>query len=158
MRHRVKTRKLHRGVDARNALIYSLIKASFENVSIKTHEAKAKYVKRFIEKIVSIAKRNKDDLSKRRLLLSKLRNNKDLVDIVIKKSIIYKDINGGFLRIQSCTKRSGDNSKMVNLSWVEIKKEQKDVTPEVETKEIRPKKISKDIKTKVKVNDKKTVK
>lgn len=158
MRHRVKTKKLHRDIDARSALIYSLIKAMLENTSIKTHEAKAKYVKRFIEKIVSVAKRDKTDLSKRRLLLSKLRNNKDLVDLAIKKAIIYKNTKGGFLRVQSYAKRAGDNSKMVNLSWVEIQKEPKIATSDIRSKETKTKAPKKDTEKKVKVPIKKTVK
>lgn len=155
MRHRVKTRKLHRDIDARKALIYSLIKAMLENDSIKTHEAKAKYVKRFIEKIVSTAKKDTDVLAKRRLLLSKLRNNRQLVDLALKKSVIYKDIKGGFLRIQSYTKRAGDNSKIVNLSWVVIQKKQKPVKDDLTVKEAP---VTKTKKSKEKLSSRKITK
>lgn len=125
MRHRVKTRKLHRDIDARKALIYALVKAVFENKSIKTTESKAKYVKRSIEKLVSIGKRNKPELAKKRLLLSKLRNNKNLVELVLKKSKEYIHVSGGYLSIKSLKTRIGDNSKIVKLNWVELKKEEK---------------------------------
>ena len=119
MRHRVKTRKLHRDIDARQALVFALTKNMFESDNVKTSTAKAKYIRSNVEKLITIAKKDKDALAKRRLLLSKLRNKKELVDLVMKKAASYPDLNSGYLRIQKLANQKGDNSQVSKLTWVE---------------------------------------
>jgi large subunit ribosomal protein L17 len=134
MRHRVKGKKFNRHLGARNALEFSLVKACIENPSVTTSLQKAKFVKPQVEKLVTKAKKG-DTLVTRRYLLSKLRNNKSLVEKLISNySVKYKTVNGGYMRIQKAEKRSGDNAQMAVLSWVDSKKPNKVETKKVEKK------------------------
>src|SRR4051812_47971457 len=70
MRHRKAGRKLGRSPAHRLALLRNLTMALFRHERIVTTVEKAKEVRRFAEKLITIAKRN--DLHARRLVLSRL--------------------------------------------------------------------------------------
>ncbi|MBN3534970.1 50S ribosomal protein L17 [Mycoplasma procyoni] len=89
---------------------------------ITTTEARAKEVRRHVEKLITKAKNN--TLNDRRLAAAFLRDvvSKDgksslsvLFDVVGPK---YKDRNGGYTRIIKLPARQGDNSKMAILELV----------------------------------------
>lgn len=119
MRHRIKKDKLNRDYDHIRALRFSLAKSLIEHKQIVTTLPKAKFIKPYVERLVTIAKRG-DSLEVRRLLLKRLRNNKDLVELLIsKRAPANKNRPGGYLRIQKFFKRAGDNAKMAKISWVD---------------------------------------
>lgn len=118
MRHRVKTKKLNRHQGARKGLDLSLTRALILSSSINTTVAKAKYVKPKTEKLVTYAKKG-ESLSNRRILLSRLNNEKQLVDKLYDIAKKYKNTNGGYLKILKAQKRAGDNTKMAKVMWVE---------------------------------------
>ncbi|NCT55474.1 50S ribosomal protein L17 [bacterium] len=120
MRHRVTTKKLGRDAAHRKALVFNLCKSLIENGGINTTVAKAKYVKPFIEKLVTRAKR-KESLSNNRILLSRLNNDGVLVEKLVSDiAKRYQKRPGGFLSIQKANKRDGDKSTMARISWVKV--------------------------------------
>ncbi len=110
MRHRKAYRTLSIDSEKRKALLRNLAIALIEHGQIKTTDAKAKELSRFISKLVTIGKKN--TLSSRRLLLSRLPHKQSvkklLVDIVPK----YVERNGGFVGIYKIGYRKGDAAKI----------------------------------------------
>ncbi|OFW86343.1 MAG: 50S ribosomal protein L17, partial [Alphaproteobacteria bacterium RIFCSPHIGHO2_01_FULL_40_8] len=74
MKHRIKGRKLARNSSHRKALFRNLSIALLQNEVIKTTLPKAKELRPFVEKIITLAK--KDNLANRRLAISILGNEK----------------------------------------------------------------------------------
>lgn len=116
MRHHNGNRKLKREKNQRHALLRSLARELFLRGQITTTEAKAKEMRPFAEKLITVAKT--DSLANRRLLMSKLSNNPiipKLVNIVAKK---YVDRNGGYIRVVKLPRRISDGSKMAVVELV----------------------------------------
>lgn len=117
MKKRVYGRKLSRGSGARRALFRSLIRALVSEGSIVTTEAKAKIIKQYLEKMVSLAKRG--GVSRRRRVFSTLGNDRKTTDSLF--NIIapaFGDRKGGYLRITKLPRRRGDAAKIARLEWV----------------------------------------
>lgn len=143
MRHRVKTRKLNRHQGARKGLEQALLVSIIDNASIKTTLPKAKFIKPKLEKLVTIAKKG-DTLATRRLLLSRLQNNKDSVEKLFTKSKSYAKVNGGYTKILKANKRAGDNAKLAVLSWVEVESKIVEKTTDTKTKKTVTKAVKKE--------------
>jgi large subunit ribosomal protein L17 len=98
MQHHVKNRTLGRTRRGRTALLRGLAISLIENDKIKTTEAKAKELRPFIERIITIAKN--DTITTRRTISSRLGEPKsELLNTVFDKSAQYKERNGGYTRI-----------------------------------------------------------
>lgn len=117
MKHQIKGRKLNRNSAHRKALMRNLSIALISNERIKTTLPKAKELRPFVEKILTIAK--KDNLANRRLLISML-GNTDIADK------LFKDIaprilkrNGGYTRIMKNGFRVGDKAPMAVMELVD---------------------------------------
>ncbi|MCI5567848.1 MAG: 50S ribosomal protein L17 [Veillonellaceae bacterium] len=109
-------RKLGRDSSARKALFRSALTSLFEHERIETTEAKAKELRKFADKMVTLAKRG--DLSARRQVLASLMDEdvvRKLFDETAKK---YADRNGGYTRILKLGPRRGDAAPMVILELV----------------------------------------
>jgi len=116
MRHHNGNRKFNRKTDQRRALLRSLARELFLHGKIVTTEAKAKEVRPFAEELITIARVN--DLSSRRVVMSKMGNNgivKMLADTIAPK---YVDRNGGYTRIIKLERRLSDGSKMAAIELV----------------------------------------
>lgn len=154
MMHRSKHKRLKRDIDHRNALLFNLASNIINNEAVVTTHEKCKYVKSFVEKLVTRAKKG-DSLHNRRMLLKSLRNTKSLVDILfLKISPKYIGRNGGYLSIQKMAYRMGDGAKMAKISWV--KEEDKNIKTksdklENNTEIIEDKQEKKKVKTKKKI-------
>lgn len=115
MRHRLGYRKLNRPTDQRMAVLRSESISLIEHGRIKCTLTRAKEARRFVEKLISLAKRG--DLSARRLIFSKLRNNsavKSLFGMVGR----FEGRPGGFTRISRIGFRRGDAAPMAVLELV----------------------------------------
>lgn len=126
MIHAIKGRKLGRNSAHRKALLRNLSLAILTHESIKTTLPKAKEIRPYIEKILTIAK--KDTLANRRLAISILGNQE-----IINK--LFKDIgpriasrNGGYLRIMKFGFRTGDKAPMAIVELVDKKEKIQTVT------------------------------
>ena len=131
MRHRVAGRKLSRTKEHRLAMRRNLVASLFEHETISTTIEKAKEVKPFAEKLITLAK--KGNLSARRRAISLL-GNRDIVStedgVEVKKGTVigklfsdlgprYLDRPGGYTRIiRLSLKRLGDNGQLVLLQLV----------------------------------------
>ncbi|WP_457625724.1 50S ribosomal protein L17 [Persephonella sp.] len=119
MRHRVKTKSFHRPKGHREALFINLAVSLIEHGRIETTLPKAKALRPFIEKLVTLAK--KESIHARRLLNSRLRNNKKAATKLFKDiAPLFKERNGGYTRIYKLDKRRrGDDAEMAIIEFVE---------------------------------------
>ena len=131
MRHRVAGRKLSRTSQHRTALRRNLVISLFQHETISTTLEKAKEVKAFAEKLITLAK--KGTLAARRQAISLL-GNCDLITYEdgkpVKKGTVigklfseigprYLDRQGGYTRIiRLSLRRLGDNGQLVLLQLV----------------------------------------
>lgn len=115
MRKRKKGRKLHRERDQRKALLRSVGRALFSSEKIKTTEAKAKEVRRLVERSITLAK--KKDLSATRQLLKKF-DEKTVKKLVNEIAPRYLERKGGYTRIIRLGPRVSDGAKMVIIELV----------------------------------------
>lgn len=117
MRHHNANRKFGRPKNGRIALLKGLAAALIEHGKILTTEAKAKELRPKIEKMVTKAKN--PTLSNRRLLLSGLYNNTDLVEkLVTDVAPRFAERAGGYTRITKIVQRKGDASKMAVIEFI----------------------------------------
>lgn len=109
-------RKLGKNSGARKALFKSLLAALFTHGRIETTEARAKELRKFAEKVITLAKRG--DLSARRMAIQAVAD----VDVVHKvfEEIPekYGDRVGGYTRILKLGPRRGDAAPMVIMELV----------------------------------------
>ena len=117
MKHRIKGRKLNRNSSHRKALFRNLSIALITNEGIRTTLPKAKELRPFIEKIMTISK--KDSLANRRLALSILGNEGAVLKLFkeIGPRIISR--NGGYTRILKNGFRVGDKAPMAYMELVD---------------------------------------
>ncbi len=115
MYHQKKGRKLSRKRDQRKALIYHLAISLLSKEKIKTTEAKAKEVRRLVERCITKSK--VDSLSTRRYLARHF--PRDLVKKMIEDlGKRYQDRPGGYTRIVRLGPRQSDGAKMVFIELV----------------------------------------
>jgi large subunit ribosomal protein L17 len=118
MRHQRKTVKLGRSQAHRDALLANQVISLIEHSRIKTTLAKARAVRPFAEKLVTIGRKN--TLHARRLALSYLLHNKDAVrDLFDKVAPRTAGRQGGYTRIIKLGNRNSDAAEMAFLEWVD---------------------------------------
>jgi large subunit ribosomal protein L17 len=118
MRHQRKTLKLGRSQAHRDALLANQVISLIEHNRIKTTLAKAKAVRPFAEKMVTIGRKN--TLHARRLALSYLLHNKDAVRALFDKvAPRTAGRQGGYTRIIKLGNRNSDAAEMAFLEWVD---------------------------------------
>src|SRR3954449_13214872 len=97
MRHRVGGRKLQRTSSHRAALFRNMAAALIKHEQITTTTAKAKELRPYVEKLVTLAKRG--GLSNRRLAHARLLEDTQLVKLFDVIGPRYADRNGGYCRV-----------------------------------------------------------
>ncbi|MCP9484331.1 MAG: 50S ribosomal protein L17 [Gaiellaceae bacterium MAG52_C11] len=117
MRHARAGKKLGRDSAHRKALYSNLAGALLEHGRIQTTEAKAKAVKPFAEKMITLGKRG--DLSARRKALSELRSPDAVSHLFGEVAPRFADRPGGYTRIVKLGARQGDAAEMVYLELVD---------------------------------------
>ena len=139
MRHRVAGRHLSRTSEHRLALRRNMVASLFEHETISTTLEKAKEVRGFAEKLITLAK--KGNLPARRRAIAMLNNRAIYVEEdgkMVKKGTVvgklfseigprYLERAGGYTRIIKLPKcRLGDGGKLVLLQLVEQAKDKTD--------------------------------
>ncbi len=117
MRHRKSGRRLGMPIDRRKALLRTMAVSMLTHDGINTTEARAKELRRFVEPLVTLAKRQ--DLHARRLALAKLPNKllvEKLFDVYGPR---YQSRPGGYTRIIKLGPRKGDSAPMARIEFVE---------------------------------------
>ncbi|MBA2642770.1 MAG: 50S ribosomal protein L17 [Actinobacteria bacterium] len=117
MRHQRSGKKLGRDSAHRKALYSNLTGALIEHGRIETTEAKAKAVKPFAEKMITLGKRG--DLHARRQALAALRSNDVVHNLFADVAPRFSDRPGGYTRIVKLGPRQGDAADMVYLELVD---------------------------------------
>ena len=117
MRHRVGGRKLQRTSSHRAALFRNMAAALIKHEQITTTLAKAKELRPYTEKLVTLAK--KGGLSNRRLAHARLLDDKQLVKLFDTLAERYKDRNGGYIRIVKAGIRMSDAASMAIIEFVD---------------------------------------
>jgi large subunit ribosomal protein L17 len=119
MRHQKSVVKLGRSQSHRDALLANQVVSLIEHNRIKTTLAKAKAVRPFAEKLVTLGKKN--TLHARRTALSYLRHNEGAVhrlfDEVAPRAAERK---GGYTRIVKLGQRKSDAAPMALIEWVDF--------------------------------------
>jgi large subunit ribosomal protein L17 len=117
MRHARKGRKLGRDSAHRKALYANLACSLIEHGRIKTTEAKAKAVKPYAEKLITLGRRG--DLHARRQALAELRTQEIVHKLFADIAPRMADRPGGYTRIIKIGHRPGDAAEMVYLELVD---------------------------------------
>lgn len=117
MRHRKSGRRLGMPGDRRKALLRSLATAILIHEGIQTTETRAKELRRFVERLVTIGKRG--DVIARRLALRKLPNKLLIEKVFDVYGPRYHQRPGGYTRIIKLGPRHGDAAPMVRIEFVD---------------------------------------
>lgn len=110
-------RKLNRDTKKRRSILSGQTKTVIMNERIETTEERAKETRKFVEKMITYAK--KGDLNSRRKALAFLENDTDAVKKLFDElAPRYKDREGGYTRIIKLKERIGDDALIVSLELV----------------------------------------
>jgi len=117
MKHNIKNKKLNKTSSHRKAMFMNMSNALIKHEQITTTLAKAKELRRFVEKIVTLGK--KGDLLSRRKAVSILQDqkmSKKVFDVFAER---YKARAGGYTRIIKLGNRFGDNAPTAVIEFVD---------------------------------------
>ena len=117
MRHRVGGRKLQRTSAHRAALFRNMAAALIKHEQITTTVAKAKELRPYVEKLITLAKRG--GLSNRRLAHARLLDEAQLTKLFDVLAARYADRNGGYTRIIKAGVRLSDASPIAVIEFVD---------------------------------------
>mgnify|MGYP000318370573 CR=1 FL=1 len=135
MKHNIGHRKLNRTSSHRKSLLMNLSNALIKHEQITTTLTKAKELRPFVEKIVTLGKRG--DLESRRKAIAILQDKKMTTKIFDTFADRYKERKGGYTRIVKIGNRYGDNAPTAVIEFVDRDEEAKgqDSGPVLEKKE-----------------------
>ncbi len=134
MRHRRKGKKLGVNPSHRRALLANMAENLIIHKRIKTTDARAKELRRYIEPLVTKAK--KGDLNSIRMIAKKIRHKK-ILDILLNDiAPVYDNRNGGYTRIIKLGFRDNDRASVSLIEFVDMEGTKKIETTPV-SKEIQ---------------------
>jgi large subunit ribosomal protein L17 len=117
MRHNLKGRKLNVTSSHRKAMFANMAVALVMHEQIKTTLPKAKELRPYIERLITIAK--KGDLAARRRLISIIKDHTAAEKLIATLAPRYKSRNGGYARIIKAGFRFGDMASVAYIEFVE---------------------------------------
>ncbi len=117
MRHKSGGRKLQRTSAHRIAMFRNMSASLIKHEQITTTVAKAKELRPYVEKLITLAKRG--GLSNRRLAQSRLMDDAQLTKLFDTLAERYKDRNGGYTRIIKAGIRASDAAPMAVIEFVD---------------------------------------
>ena len=117
MRHKSGGRKLQRTSAHRTALFRNMSASLIKHEQITTTVAKAKELRPYIEKLITLAKRG--GLANRRLAMSRLMDDTQLVKLFDVLAERYKDRNGGYTRVIKAGIRASDAAPIAVIEFVD---------------------------------------
>ena len=110
-------RKLSRETRHRRSILANITRDVIMNEAVVTTEARAKEVRKFVDKMITYGKRG--TLVSRRKALAFLYNDSDVVNKVFNElAKRYETRNGGYTRIIKLNERHGDDALQVRLELV----------------------------------------
>ena len=117
MRHTMGQRKLQRATGHRNALLRNLAASLIKHEQIMTGAVKAKALRPYVEKLITLAK--KGGLSNRRLADARLKDDAQLTKLFEVLAERYKDRNGGYTRVIKAGFRASDAAPIAIIELVD---------------------------------------
>src|SRR5471030_127521 len=117
MRHGNRGRKFHRTAEHRKAMFMNLAGALIKHEQIKTTLPKAKDLRPYVEKLVTLGK--KGGLHARRQVISIIRDAKLTDKLFSVLAERYKSRSGGYTRIMKAGFRYGDNAPMAIIEFID---------------------------------------
>ena len=117
MRHRKAGRRLGMPTDRRIALMRSMAIALLIHEGITTTESRAKELRRFVERLVTLSKEN--TVHRRRLALRRLPNKLLVEKLFEVYGPRYQSRPGGYTRIIKMGPRKGDAAPMARIEFVQ---------------------------------------
>jgi len=123
MRHGISQRKLGRKTGHRKALFRNMAAALIKHEQIVTTLPKAKELRPYIEKLITLAKRG--GLSNRRLAMGKLQDETQLKKLFDVLSERYSDREGGYVRIIKAGYRTSDSAPLAVIELIDRDEEAK---------------------------------
>ncbi|HLC93427.1 MAG TPA: 50S ribosomal protein L17 [Patescibacteria group bacterium] len=117
MRHRVKGKKLNRDASHRKALAKNLSTSLIIHKSLETTLAKAKFVRPYVERLVTKAK-NDQSFTAIKYLRNKLTTESAVKTLLIEIAPTFKKRPGGYTRIIKLPERDGDKAKMARIEFI----------------------------------------
>jgi large subunit ribosomal protein L17 len=116
MRHRCRVPQLGLPADQRKALLRSLTTELIRHGQIKTTKTRAKAVRSYVEKMITLAKDG--SLAARRQAIAYLYDKKLVHSLFEEAKARYGNRQGGYTRISRTLNRRGDNAEMAIIELV----------------------------------------
>jgi large subunit ribosomal protein L17 len=117
MRHRKKGRQLSRTASHRKATLRNMATSLFRHERIETTTAKAKELRPFAERLITLAKRG--DVHSRRLAGRKIADREILGKLFDDIAPRFQERPGGYTRVLKTGARKGDGAEMALIELVE---------------------------------------
>ena len=117
MRHGIAKRRLNKTSSHRLAMLENMAVSLIKKETIKTTLPKAKELRPFVEKIITLGKKNKE--SSRINAFNSLRDKEAVVKVFDDLSERFKKRSGGYCRIVKAGFRAGDNAPMAYIQLLD---------------------------------------
>ena len=117
MRHRKAGRELSRSASHRKAMFNNMVTSLIHNERVQTTDAKARELRRFAEKIITLGKRG--DLHARRLAARTIRDKDALHKLFTELGPRYESRPGGYTRLIKLGFRKGDDAPVTMVELVD---------------------------------------
>jgi len=117
MRHGAAHRKLGRTTAHRTAMFANMAASLIKHEQIVTTLPKAKELRPFVEKLISLGKRG--DLHARRIAISRVRDVEQVGKLFAVLGPRYQQRSGGYIRVLKAGFRHGDNAAMAVIELVD---------------------------------------
>lgn len=124
MNHRKSGIKLNRTSSHRDAMFRNMVTSLFKYDRIRTTDAKAKELRRWADRLVTLAKRG--DLHARRQALAIIREKNVVHKLFEEAGDRFGAVNGGYTRIVKIGRRPGDAAPVSLIELIETKAKSKD--------------------------------
>lgn len=117
MRHRKKKFQMNKETDHRNALLKNLTTSIILYERVQTTRRRAKSVQPFVEKVITIAKKDvpREAIRKLKTMLFDENASRKLLEVLKKR---YAERSSGFTRITAIGNRPGDRAPKVQIELV----------------------------------------
>ena len=124
MRHCNSGRALSRNSSHRKAMFRNMTVSLLKHEMIKTTVPKAKELRKLVERLITLAKNQKDSLHAQRLIYSRLRDKAIVHKLFNDIGPFFKTRPGGYLRILKYGFRKGDSAPMAIVELVDRRTEE----------------------------------
>ena len=117
MRHGFAHRRLNRTVEHRKSMLANMACSLIEHEQIKTTLPKAKELKSYVDKLITLGKRG--DLHARRMAIAQIKHEAPVKKLFEALAERYKDRQGGYTRVLKAGFRYGDMAPMAIIELVD---------------------------------------